>query len=55
MRHLHTMRARVIEALNLGDKHQRYFTRLGGQFAEDMPLYSERFRVVERIEGAGAG
>jgi hypothetical protein len=48
------MRARVIEALSLGDKHQRYFTRLR-QFAEDMPLYCERFRVVERIEGAGAG
>jgi hypothetical protein len=49
------MSARVIEALSLGDKRQRYFTRLGGQFAEDMPLYCERFRVVERIEGVGGG
>jgi uncharacterized protein YhfF len=31
--------------------HRRYFTRLG-QFAEDMMLYCERFRVVERIDGA---
>jgi uncharacterized protein YhfF len=28
--------------------HTRYFTRKG-QFAEDMLLYCERFRVVERI------
>ena len=28
--------------------HRRYFTRLG-QFAEDMLLYCERFRVVERL------
>ena len=28
--------------------HRRYFGRLG-QFAEDMPLLCERFRVVERI------
>jgi uncharacterized protein YhfF len=28
--------------------HRRYFTRLG-QFSEDMLLYCERFRVVERI------
>ena len=28
--------------------HRAYFTRLG-RFAEDMPLYCERFRVVERI------
>jgi uncharacterized protein YhfF len=33
---------------------RRYFTRLG-QFAEDMPLYCERFRVVERIEDADLG
>jgi uncharacterized protein YhfF len=33
------------------EAHRRYFTRLG-QFAEDMLLYCERFRVVERIEGA---
>lgn len=32
--------------------HRRYFTRLG-QFAEDMLLYCERFRVVERIGGPG--
>lgn len=29
--------------------HRTYFTRLG-QFAEDMLLICERFRVVERIE-----
>ena len=34
--------------------HRRYFTRLG-RFAEDMLLYCERFRVVERIEGADEG
>jgi uncharacterized protein YhfF len=28
--------------------HQRYFTRLG-EYAEDMLLYCERFRVVEPI------
>lgn len=31
--------------------HRRYFTRLG-QFAEDMLLYCERFRIVERIDVA---
>jgi uncharacterized protein YhfF len=31
------------------EAHGRYFTRLG-QFAEDMLLYCERFRVVERID-----
>ena len=31
------------------DAHRRYFTRLG-QFSEDMLLYCERFRVVERID-----
>jgi uncharacterized protein YhfF len=31
--------------------HRRYFTRLG-QFAENMMLYCERFRVIERIERA---
>jgi uncharacterized protein YhfF len=36
------------------EAHRRYFTRLG-QFAEDMLLHCERFRVVEPIEGAGAG
>jgi uncharacterized protein YhfF len=30
------------------DAHQRYFTRRG-QFSEDMMLWCERFRVVERI------
>ena len=30
------------------EAHRRYFNRLG-QFAEDMLLYCERFRVVERI------
>ncbi len=34
--------------------HRAYFTRLG-QFAEDMPLYCERFRVVERIPDPGEG
>jgi uncharacterized protein YhfF len=34
--------------------HRRYFIRLG-QFAEDTLLYCERFRVVERIEGASEG
>lgn len=29
--------------------HRTYFTRLG-QFAEDMPLYCERFRLIERID-----
>ena len=28
--------------------HRRYFARLG-QFSEDMLLYCERFRVVERL------
>ena len=28
--------------------HRRYFTRLG-QFAEDMMLWCERFRVVEKL------
>jgi uncharacterized protein YhfF len=32
--------------------HRRYFGRLG-QFAEDMPLLCERFRVVERIAESG--
>ncbi len=32
--------------------HRGYFTRKG-QFAEDMPLWCERFRVVERIANAG--
>ncbi len=36
------------------EAHRRYFTRLG-QFAEDMQLYCERFRVVERIEDADQG
>ena len=36
------------------DAHRAYFTRLG-RFAEDMPLYCERFRVVERIPGPGEG
>jgi uncharacterized protein YhfF len=36
------------------EAHRRYFTRLG-QFAEDMQLYCERFRAVERIEGADQG
>lgn len=31
------------------DAHRRYFTRLG-QFAEDMLLYCERFRVISRID-----
>jgi uncharacterized protein YhfF len=31
------------------EAHRRYFTRLG-QFADDMLLYCERFRVVQRIE-----
>jgi uncharacterized protein YhfF len=31
------------------EAHRRYFTRLG-QFAEDMLLYCERFRPVERID-----
>jgi uncharacterized protein YhfF len=30
------------------DAHQRYFTRRR-QFSEDMMLWCERFRVVERI------
>jgi hypothetical protein len=34
------------------DAQRRYVTRLR-QFAEDMLLYCERFRVVERTEGAG--
>jgi uncharacterized protein YhfF len=34
--------------------HRRYFARLG-QFAENMLLYCERFRVVERIEDADLG
>jgi uncharacterized protein YhfF len=34
------------------DAHRAYFTRLG-RFAEDMPLFCERFRVVERIPDAG--
>jgi uncharacterized protein YhfF len=33
------------------DAHRRYFTRKG-QFAEDMLLYCERFRVVELIGDA---
>jgi uncharacterized protein YhfF len=32
--------------------HRRYFTRKG-QFADDMLLWCERFRVVELIIGAG--
>jgi uncharacterized protein YhfF len=32
--------------------HRRYFGRRG-EFAEDMCLYCERFRVVERIIGEG--
>jgi uncharacterized protein YhfF len=36
------------------DAHRAYFTRLG-QFAEDMPLYCERFRVVERITDMDQG
>jgi len=32
------------------DAHRRYFTRRG-QFAEDMVLCCERFRLVERISG----
>jgi uncharacterized protein YhfF len=31
------------------DAHRRYFTRRG-EFAEDMALMCERFRVVERID-----
>jgi uncharacterized protein YhfF len=31
------------------EAHQRYFTRRG-QFSEDMLLWCERFRVVERID-----
>lgn len=34
--------------------HRTYFERLG-QFAEDMPLYCERFRVVQRVTDAGEG
>src|SRR5689334_5593637 len=34
--------------------HRAYFGRRG-QFAEDMPLWCERFRVVERIEGPDEG
>jgi uncharacterized protein YhfF len=34
------------------DAHRRYFGRLG-QFAEDMLLCCERFRVVERIAESG--
>jgi uncharacterized protein YhfF len=30
--------------------HQTYFTR-NNQFSEDMILYCERFRVVERLQG----
>ena len=30
--------------------HRTYFTRLG-RFAEDMTLYCERFRIIERIAG----
>jgi uncharacterized protein YhfF len=36
------------------EAHRRHFIRLG-QFAEDMLLHCERFRVVERIEGADEG
>ena len=31
--------------------HRRYFIRKG-RFAENMPLWCERFRVIERITGA---
>ena len=34
------------------EAHRRYFMRLG-QFAEDMLLYCECFRVVERIDALG--
>jgi uncharacterized protein YhfF len=34
------------------EAHRRYFMRLG-KFAEDMLLYCERFRVVERIDALG--
>jgi len=34
--------------------HRAYFTRLG-QFAEDMPLCCERFRVVQRIPDPDGG
>jgi uncharacterized protein YhfF len=34
--------------------HRAYFGRRG-QFAEDMLLYCERYRVVERITGAVSG
>ena len=30
------------------EAHRRYFTRLG-QFAEDMMLWCERFRVLEKL------
>jgi uncharacterized protein YhfF len=30
------------------EEHRRYFTRLG-QFSQDMMLYCERFRLVERL------
>lgn len=33
------------------EAHRQYFGRRG-QFAEDMLLYCERFRIVERIAGA---
>ena len=34
--------------------HRNYFTRKN-QFAEDMPLWCERFRIIERIDGDPAG
>lgn len=36
------------------EAHRGYFTRLG-QFTEDMPLWCERFRVVERIADPDGG
>ena len=34
--------------------HRAYFTRRG-QFAEDMRLWCERFRVIERVAGLDGG
>ena len=36
------------------DAHRTYFTRLG-RFAEDMPLFCERFHLVERIPAPEEG
>jgi hypothetical protein len=41
----------ILEPSNSSDAHRPYFT-CKGQFAEDMLLYCERFRLVELIDEA---